>query len=1321
MTANLRFARIVPLRFVVLCAALVAGGLAGPPSATAQEEPGQWTPIGPDQAIVFALRRHPADPNRVYVGTFDGGIYKSSDGGTNWSHLLSPFSSSNVFAIGFDPSAPQRVYVGTFQLGVFRSDDDGQTWIPANQGIFDLTIRAVAVDPGATQTVLAGTFSGVFRSTDRGSTWQISNGIAPLLPATAIVFDPAVPGLVYLGTSGLGVFRSLDSGQTWQPFNAGMGNRNIVGLELDPYIPRQLYAAAADKVMRLRPGAGVWDDITGNLPTEAVACQVTRLPNRGQLFAVSDKGVYIRDMSDLPPGPGPDEAGPVDPDATAVRPVSQVKSGSFQPSAGRGRQAVAMGEQPPPDPNNEPQMGWVRWSTAPARFILGDPRNRLVWVAELYGTLVVTSNGGGSFFASDRGIQNRFMGSIAAVGIGGTTVLYGGSNTGIALTSESWGGPGEFPWLSIYSFEGAAPAFELTPHPADPSVIFAGLERGGVIKSIDYGYTWSPSGTGIVPANITAIAQSPRSDGTLYVGTGYGIYVSGDSGRTWDEHPSRSLPILVASLLADPLREGRAYFGTFDGQIYLTSDAGKSFQHLWSSPSGQPIVAIASAPYYLHYAVDGAGYLYTSDDLGFSFFRRAQTIPERIMTVAADHQHPWVAYVGTLFGGVYKSDSNAINWDPRNNGIGNDSIFSLAIHPYDSNIVYAGSVGKIYKTTDGAQSWTPLSAGLPTGGYITNVTIDWRNPEIIYATMAETGICKSTNAGATWAPVVTGAQFNASGPLIVSATGQPEVFAGSKLKGLFKSTDAGGTWESSSDGMSLVVITIAIDPATPNRMYAGTVGGGVFRSEDGGEHWQNSGLTNSVILHLAIDPQQTSIVYAAGSAGMYRSGDGGLTWAEAGQRVPYVLSMLTDAQNPQTLYLGGISGILYKSDNAGQTWNLANSGLPYYTVIALALDPVSGAIYASLDQRGIYKSLDAGKSWTLTDDSLLGAAQILSLAVDPLNGDVYAASNGYGVFKTENAGASWSYLAANFTSNILSSVKTRQASPTVTAIYVSVLNDDDQGVGLYMSMDRGQTWNPAASGIANASVVAVATSPHSGTVLYASGVDYIGTTRGVYKSTSMGLTWQPASSGLQGLIVSALLVDPADPNTVYAGTQQDGVYISTNAGANWAPIQSPYPGSYIRALSPAPGGAYAGTLGNGVLIRGSGAPSFTGGVDPTLSGLIPYHTAIDPTNPATIYEATSGTGVVKSTDRGVKWKSASVGLTDQTVFLVMVDPVSPQTVYAGTFQGGVFVSDDGAATWKPFSRALFNKFITAMAIDPYNHKVLYIGTEGGGAFRRVRP
>ena len=225
--------------------------------------------------------------------------------------------------------------------------------------------------------------------------------------------------------------------------------------------------------------------------------------------------------------------------------------------------------------------------------------------------------------------------------------------------------------------------------------------------------------------------------------------------------------------------------------------------------------------------------------------------------------------------------------------------------------------------------------------------------------------------------------------------------------GVWRTTNAGITWTPvfENEG-SYSIGVVMLDPKNPLTVWVGTgennsqrsvsYGDGVYRSDDGGKSWKNVGLKASEhIGRIAIDPRNSDHVYVAaqgplwgagGDRGLYKTTDGGKTWNKILNISDNtgVTDVVIDPSNPDTLYAasyqrrrhvftlinGGPESAIYKSTDAGATWNKLRAGLPNVDMgrIGLAVSPVDpNIVFATIeaaDRRGgIFRSTDKGGSW----------------------------------------------------------------------------------------------------------------------------------------------------------------------------------------------------------------------------------------------------------------------------------------------------------------------------------------------------------------------
>ena len=208
-------------------------------------------PQGSGPTDVTALAIDPSTPATLYAGTGGGGVFKSLNGGNNWTAINSGLTALSIQALAVDPSTPATLYAGTAYGtaggGVFKSTNGGTTWQPTGYNLY-LAVGgglALAINRSAPATLYAGTYAfGVFKSTNGGTSWT---GVNSGLPANPIVYalaiDPVTPATLYAGTDS-GVFKSTNGGTSWNPFNSGLAAPSAQALAIDPTTPATLYAGA---------------------------------------------------------------------------------------------------------------------------------------------------------------------------------------------------------------------------------------------------------------------------------------------------------------------------------------------------------------------------------------------------------------------------------------------------------------------------------------------------------------------------------------------------------------------------------------------------------------------------------------------------------------------------------------------------------------------------------------------------------------------------------------------------------------------------------------------------------------------------------------------------------------------------------------------------------------------------------------------------------------------------------------------------------------------------------------------------------------------
>lgn len=307
-----------------------------------------------------------------------------------------------------------------------------------------------------------------------------------------------------------------------------------------------------------------------------------------------------------------------------------------------------------------------------------------------------------------------------------------------------------------------------------------------------------------------------------------------------------------------------------------------------------------------------------------------------------------------------------------------DAIVSIALHPTNANILYVATNESVYKTRDGGASWERMATDL-SSYRVLSLALDPAHPASVYAGTMGDAVYKSPDGGQRWIAHNAGLKEHVSvvNRFVFDPRDTETVYAATTV-GVFRSTDGGRLWDERMAGMKEVhiVFTLTMDPTRPQIFYAGT-SGGAYRSLDGTASWQkvNNGLIPPEILDaslalgvstIAIDPQSPDRVYAGTNNGLFMSTDQANGWTRIGQSLAdqYISSLVIDPSNPSVLYAGGRSGV-HKSTDQGRTWQAMNAGLETLNVRTIAMSPQDPqTLYLGTNGSGLYRSLDGARSWT---------------------------------------------------------------------------------------------------------------------------------------------------------------------------------------------------------------------------------------------------------------------------------------------------------------------------------------------------------------------
>jgi photosystem II stability/assembly factor-like uncharacterized protein len=267
----------------------------------------------------------------------------------------------------------------------------------------------------------------------------------------------------------------------------------------------------------------------------------------------------------------------------------------------------------------------------------------------------------------------------------------------------------------------------LTVDPKDPRILYAGLWEG-ILKSTDGGANWkaitAPTGSGLpLKETVHTLAVVPDNPHAVYAGTGGGAYKSLDQGQTWEARNKGMGGISIYHIIMTSGNGERAYAAGEGAEIYQTVDGGSSpWTKLSCTYCGRGATSLAVHPdnERIVYVGDDKTQLGKSTDGGHTWELLTPSFQYsdlRISALVMDPKNPDIIYAGTgdranlANDGIYKSTDGGKTWKSINAGLPRDpserhySILTIAIDPNDSQTIYAGGFGGLYRSTGGGDSW----------------------------------------------------------------------------------------------------------------------------------------------------------------------------------------------------------------------------------------------------------------------------------------------------------------------------------------------------------------------------------------------------------------------------------------------------------------------------------------------------------------------------------------------------------------------------------------------------------------------------------------
>ncbi len=641
---------------------------------------GAWTPLGPAVmpsggggiGRVNCIVIDPGNSNTIWVGSPDGGLWKSTDAGGSWTAIDDLLPNLGVTEIAINPQNTNIMYIGTgdgfgyvvsaefwggtYSNGVMKSTDGGNTWTTTGLN-WQLTqanqINALIISPTNPDVLLAGCSSGIWKTTDAGVTWSLKQSG----DFRGLKFKPGDASVVYGGSNN--IYRSIDGGDTWTQVTFSLFS-NGLAFGVSPSAPNIVYALGTNNTVYKSTNSGqTWD-------------------NGSTVFGNFSYGWYTTDIA----------VSPTDANTITTTGIDVAKS----VNGGTSWFTIT-------DWQGWPNSNYIH---ADNRSLVYDPNNANILYAGNDGGIFKSSDGGSTWTDISAGMQIM---QLYRLGLSETDqdLLYCGAqdNGANQFNGTSWA-------MVVF-----ADGMECAVDPTNSQIVYASTQNGSMKKSTNGGISFSNVTPNTSADWITTFELDPSNPQTIYYG-GTELFKSINGAASWNPITSGQSGgetitwITVAD--SDPntiyFSHGSKLYGGTVG-LYKTNNGGSS----WTSiSSGLPV----TSGWVTYIEVDNtdpnllwvtfSGYtlvdkVYESIDGGQSWNSISGSLPNiPVNTIVHDHTTEDGLYIGTDFGVYFKNDTMN-DWILFNNGLPNVIVSELEIQ-YTAKKLRAATYGRGIWETD---------------------------------------------------------------------------------------------------------------------------------------------------------------------------------------------------------------------------------------------------------------------------------------------------------------------------------------------------------------------------------------------------------------------------------------------------------------------------------------------------------------------------------------------------------------------------------------------------------------------------------------------
>ncbi len=679
--------------------------------------------IGPalmsGRVVGFAV--DPNDRAKYFVAVASGGVWKTENSGTTWTPVFDNEGSFSIGAITLDPKNPATVWVGTgennsqrsvaYGDGVYRSDDGGRSW--KNLGLKKSEhIGRIVIDPRNSDTVYvaaqgplwgAGGDRGLYKTTDGGKTWKAVLTVSENTGVTDVVIDPSNPDVLYAaswqrrrhvftlinGGAESALYKSTDAGTTWVKLRSGLPATEMgrIGIAISPVDSNVLYATieAANNqsgIFRSNDRGATWEKRNTRISQAMYYAQIICDPKNVDRIYIPDVIFQCSDDGGRTLKPLGEKSKHVDNHAIWIDPNNTNYylvgcDGGIYESFDRG-------------------ANWHYKSNFPiTQFYDVAVDNAAPFYNICGGTQDNNTLCGPSRTRNVNGIVNADW--VVTVGGDGFKVQIDPSDPNIIYSESQHGGlvrfdkrSGEKTGIQPLPGKGEAPLrwnwdspILISPH--SPSRLYFAANK--LFRSEDRGDTWKAVSDDLsrqLDRNKLPVMGKIQSPDAIA------------------KNQSTSLYGNIVSLAESPKKEGLLYVGTDDGLIQISDNGGgswKKIEKFTDVPDMTYVTRILASQYDAktayatfnnHKNADFKPYILKSTDTGNTWTSIAGNLPENgsVWAIAEDHLNPNLLFAGTEFGLFFTLDGGK-KWTQLKGGLPTIAVRDLAIQKRENDLVVA--------------------------------------------------------------------------------------------------------------------------------------------------------------------------------------------------------------------------------------------------------------------------------------------------------------------------------------------------------------------------------------------------------------------------------------------------------------------------------------------------------------------------------------------------------------------------------------------------------------------------------------------------------